>query len=108
MKTIDNIGAKLAIEKKKIPSRASPSNQDAEIAQPFQTVRNDKASSERATEPRLKKCRTCGKCSDRMDKCKICKFQFQQNWFETLHAASFNYSAEHAPTRHSLTVMVYI
>jgi hypothetical protein len=29
----------------------------------------------------LKRCRNCGKCSEHMDKCPICKTQFNLRWF---------------------------
>ena len=33
-------------------------------------------------EPKLKRCRACGKCSEQMDKCPICKTQFKLRWFD--------------------------
>jgi hypothetical protein len=34
-----------------------------------------------AMEPRIKRCRQCGKCSDKMDKCPICRDLFKEKWY---------------------------
>jgi hypothetical protein len=31
-------------------------------------------------EPKLKQCRACGACSEKMEKCPICKDRFQIKW----------------------------
>jgi RNA polymerase subunit RPABC4/transcription elongation factor Spt4 len=41
-----------------------------------------------AMEPVLKRCRACGKCSEHMDKCPVCKTQFKLKWFDFLLSVS--------------------
>ncbi len=43
-------------------------------------------------EPRLKRCRSCGRCSEKMSKCQTCKNRYQIKWsesraFHTFHCA---------------------
>ncbi len=51
------------------------------IATQTQTVLLDTNKNKQDIEPILKRCRTCGKCSEQMDKCPICKDQFKLKWF---------------------------
>jgi hypothetical protein len=39
-------------------------------------------------EPRLKRCRACGACSEKMDKCPTCRDRFQLKWSALAHLFS--------------------
>jgi predicted nucleic acid binding AN1-type Zn finger protein len=47
-----------------------------------QVEEQDHKTSEKETVSGLKVCKACGKTSERMLKCPICKFQFKLNWYE--------------------------
>ena len=55
-------------------------NDDEIVSQNQSEEQHDGA--EQETEQGLKMCRACGKYSEQMDKCLICKTQFKLKWFE--------------------------
>lgn len=44
-------------------------------------------------EPRLKRCRSCGACSESMDKCQTCKNKYKIKWSVSFISLIFNGSA---------------
>jgi hypothetical protein len=59
--------------------QSNPLNKDDDR---IQGEERDHKTSEKETEPGLKVCKACGKISERMLKCPICKTQFKLKWYE--------------------------
>jgi hypothetical protein len=51
-------------------------------------------------DPRLKRCRACGACSEKMDKCPTCKSQYQIKWSAFLALRCLNSPMLHANSKY--------